>query len=442
MWTNLSEELSIYRFAPKGRFQQLSAFGRVKIILRAQLAGGTFIQKITKSLINKNLRLDAVDSSSSASNRVNATNDRGVDFMKKSNLWVVLVSLALFAMGCSRLGSRPDAQVASDVQSKINGDSNVPDKQLTINANNGTVTLTGTVSSEAAREAAANDAAQVNGVKTVVNDIQVAPASAADQQQTAQPQQQEQANNTPPPPVREERRPSPRTHVRSSSSNPSSSNSGDNGLRTTVPPSSSSGNSNSYESAQNNAPVAPPQPTPIPKITIPAGTQLNIRLNDEVSSEKAQVGDVFHGSISSPVTVDEQTVIPTTADVEGRVVEVKSAGRFAGQSVLTLELTKLTMNGKSYSLQTSQWTKSGNGRGKSTAAKVGGGAAVGAVLGGIFGGGKGAAIGAAAGAGAGTGVSAATKGQQIVLNPEAVIAFQLTNPITVTPGASRQAMNQ
>jgi hypothetical protein len=182
---------------------------------------------------------------------------------------------------------------------------------------------------------------------------------------------------------------------------------------------------------------------PLPqKVTVPSGTQLSVRLNDEVDSEKAQVGDVFHGTISAPVAIGEETVIPTTADVEGRVVDVKSAGRFAGQSVLTLELTKLTMNGKTYSLQTSQWTKSGNGRGKSTAAKVGGGAAVGAVLGGIFGGGKGAAIGAAAGAGAGTGVSAATKGQQIVLRPEAVIAFQLQNPITVTPGASRSAMNQ
>jgi hypothetical protein len=176
---------------------------------------------------------------------------------------------------------------------------------------------------------------------------------------------------------------------------------------------------------------------------VPAGTQISIRLNDEVNSEKAQVGDIFHGSISAPITIDEQTIIPTTADVEGRVVDVKSAGRFAGQSVLTLELTKLTMNGRSYNLQTSQWSKSGNGRGKSTAAKVGGGAAVGAVLGGIFGGGKGAAIGAAAGAGAGTGVSAATKGQQIILHPEGIIAFQLQSPITVTPGASsRPAMNQ
>ncbi|MBZ5491044.1 MAG: BON domain-containing protein [Acidobacteriia bacterium] len=361
----------------------------------------------------------------------------------KRNLSVVLIAMALLAASCSRIGSRTDAQVASDVQNKINGDSSIPDKQLNINANNGTVTLTGTVATDAARNAAANDAAQIEGVKTVVNNLEVAPASAANQNE----QPQEQASNNPPPPMREERRPSPSTRYRSSRSTPSrsaSNSGGDTGLRTTVPSSSSNGNASgsSYDSSQS---TAPPAPTPVPapqKVTVPSGTQLSIRLNDEVDSEKAQVGDVFHGSISAPVTVGEETAIPTTADVEGRVVEVKSAGRFAGQSVLTLELTKLTMNGRTYSLQTSQWTKSGNGRGKSTAAKVGGGAAVGAVLGGIFGGGKGAAIGAAAGAGAGTGVSAATKGQQIILKPEAVIAFQLQGPITVTPGASRSAMNQ
>jgi hypothetical protein len=363
----------------------------------------------------------------------------------KRNLSVVLIAMALLAASCSRVSSRPDAQVASDVQNKINADGTVPDKQLNINANNGVVTLTGTVASDAARNAAANDAAQIEGVKTVVNNLQVAPPTTA-ANQTAQ----NQEDTTPPPPAREERRPSPSRGYRSSrsSSNKSTANGGDNGLRTTVPADSSTGTSNSgsgnnsYDSAQS---TAPPAPTPVPlpqKITVPSGTQLSVRLNDEVDSEKAQVGDVFHGSISAPVAIGDQTAIPTTADVEGRVVEVKSAGRFAGQSVLTLELTKLTMGGKSYSLQTSQWTKSGNGRGKSTAAKVGGGAAVGAVLGGIFGGGKGAAIGAAAGAGAGTGVSAATKGQQIVLRPEAIIAFQLQGPITVTPGASKSAMNQ
>ena len=352
----------------------------------------------------------------------------------KKNFWVVLISLALLAAGCSK-GSHSDAQIASDVQNKINGDSNIPDKQLEINANGGIVTLNGNVSSDAARNAAANDAAQVAGVKTVVNNLQVLPSATSNQ--TAPPPEQQADNNPPPaPPVRESR-PSPRGHDRGSSSRQASGgNSGNNGLRTTVP------STNNNDVAQNTTPPPPPAPTPTPKVTLPSGTQLSIRLTDELSSEKAQVGDVFHGSISAPITVDEQTVIPTTADVEGRVVDVKSAGRFAGGSVLTLELTKLTMNGRSYNLTTSQWTRSGNGRGKSTAAKVGGGAAVGAVLGGIFGGGKGAAIGSVAGAGAGTGVSAAGKGQQIVLQPESVIAFQLQNLITVTPSGSRPAMNQ
>jgi hypothetical protein len=374
----------------------------------------------------------------------------------KKNLCMILVSLVLFAVGCSRVADRTDAQVASEVTDKIKADSNVPDKQLNISANGGVVTLSGSVSSDAARNAASSDAGQVAGVKTVINNLQVAPASAANQPA----QTQEQASNSLPPsapaanpaaPVRDTRRPSPGTRQKNSrqsadSSDRNGADNRDNGLRNNDSASTNSGNTNSgnngNDSTQASAPPAPAAPPAPQKVTVPSGTQLSIRLNTEVNSETAQTGDVFHGSLSAPISIDDQTVLPTTADVEGRVVEVKSAGKFAGQSVLTLELTKLVMGGRSYNLQTDQWTKSGNSRGKSTAAKVGGGAAVGAILGGILGGGKGAAIGATAGAGAGTGVSAAGKGQQIILHPEQVIAFQLQNSVTVTPGANRPAMNQ
>jgi hypothetical protein len=375
----------------------------------------------------------------------------------KRNLWMILFSLALLAVGCSRVGDRTDAQVASEVTDKIKADSNVPDKQLNISANGGIVTLSGNVSSDAARNAASSDAAQIAGVKTVVNNLQVVPVSAANT--PVQPQGQASNNvpassaaANPPAPVRDMRRPSPRTREKNSRQSADSSdrngNDGDNrdnGSRSNDlannNPANNSGN-NGNDAAQSSAPPAPAAP-PVPqKVTVPSGTQLSVRLNTEVNSETAQTGDVFHGSLSAPISIDDQTVLPTTTDVEGRVVEVKSAGKFAGQSVLTLELTKLVMDGRSYNLQTNQWTKSGDSRGKSTAAKVGGGAAVGAILGGILGGGKGAAIGATAGAGAGTGVSAAGKGQQIILHPEQVIAFQLQNSLTVTPGASRPAMNQ
>jgi BON domain-containing protein len=340
---------------------------------------------------------------------------------------VVLIALAL-AAGCNR-ASRNDGQIANDIQSKINADNAVPDKQVTINATNGVVTLSGNVSSDAARNAAANDAAQVEGVKTVVNNLQVTPASA----QNTEPQQMEPEQPPAPEPSRPSaRKPAPRRY-----------SSGDSGLRTTVPPTGASTASNAPTDTYNNNQAAntPPPPAAPQPVTIPSGTQISIRLNDELNSEKAQIGDVFHGSISTPIQIDGRTVVPSTADVEGRVVDVKSAGRFAGQSDLVIELTRLHMNGKSYTLATDRWSKQGSARGKATAAKVGGGAALGAIIGGIVGGGKGAAIGAAAGAGAGTGVSAATKGQQIILKPETVLNFQLQNSISVLPGASRQAMN-
>jgi len=135
----------------------------------------------------------------------------------KRYLSVVVVSLVLFAAGCSRLGigGHTDAQVTVDVQSKIIGDSNVPDKQLTISASNGVVTLSGNVSSDFARNAAANDAAQVAGVKTVVNNLQVTP-TVATSVPPIQPQPQEIASNSPAPvppaPSPREMRPSPRKY--------------------------------------------------------------------------------------------------------------------------------------------------------------------------------------------------------------------------------------
>jgi hypothetical protein len=158
-----------------------------------------------------------------------------------------------------------------------------------------------------------------------------------------------------------------------------------------------------------------------------------VRLNDQLDSERNQVGDTFHGSLSTPIVMNGETVVPSGADVVGRVADVKSAGRFAGNSVLTLELTSLSVNGKTYNIQTNQWSRQGKGEGKNTATKVGVGTVAGAVLGGLIGGGKGAAIGAAGGAGAGTGVAAAKKGQQIKLGPEAVLNFQTINVLTVIP---------
>jgi BON domain len=337
---------------------------------------------------------------------------------------ILMLALGLTVLaGCSRKPS--DAQVASEIQNKIYSDSAIHGRQIEVQTANGVVTLSGDVSSDTERAAAASDAATIEGVKTVVNNLQVKEAEVSH-------------------PTRPARRMTPKP----SSGEPSKlymSDSNRDGHRRA-----------SENDAQNNGagalvaddtqPVAssdqttppPPAPGPPKKVKLPAGTQLVIRLNEPLDSERNQIGDSFHGSLSDPIVLDGETVVPSGAEVVGRVTDVKSAGRFAGNSVLTLELTSLSVSGKTYNIQTNRWSRAGNGEGKNTATKVGAGTAAGAILGGIIGGGKGAAIGAAAGAGAGTGVAASKKGQQIQLPAEAVLNFQTVNALTVTPQSGNE----
>ena len=335
-------------------------------------------------------------------------------------VFIVVLSLA-FVVGCSHKIERSDAQVASDVQNKIYSDAGIQSRQISVQAASGVVTLSGDVNSDVERTAAANDAGSIDGVKTVINNLQVQQAQAAPPPAPVQPQPAQK-----PTPAKKN---TPETKNRRHHKGVSEpDNSGMDAQNMQPPPVETP-----QETAPPPAPAPPPPPPPPAKVTIPAGTQLSVRLNDPLDSERNQVGDSFHGSLSTPIVLDGETVIPSGADVVGRVANVQSAGRFAGNSLLTLELTSVSVNGRTYNIQTNQWSRQGKGEGKNTATKVGVGTVAGAVLGGIIGGGKGAAIGAASGAGAGTGVAAAKKGEQIKLGPEAVLNFQIINALTVTP---------
>ena len=190
----------------------------------------------------------------------------------------------------------------------------------------------------------------------------------------------------------------------------------------------------------------PPPPPPPKRLIIDQGTQLSIRLVDPIDSEKNQTGDTFHATLNTALTSDGEEAVPVGADLTGHLVDVKSAGKFKGQSVVVLQLDSLTSGGKTYNLQTDQYRKQGSSRGKNTAEKVGGGAIIGGIIGAIAGGGKGAAIGSAAGAGVGAGAQEVSKSQQIKLPSETVLNFTLQAPITVvqarSPDANRPKLSE
>jgi outer membrane lipoprotein SlyB len=349
----------------------------------------------------------------------------------KKVFWALTLICALLVAGCNRTStsaSRSDAEVASDVQSKINGDSAISSKAITVNSTNGTVTLSGNVANDTERLAASNDASAVPGVKQVVNNLTVGSGSSPIA-----------AVNEPYNPPASTSTNLPSNQNKPSRSSRASSTRG-SGKPVTGGASQSSFGANSTSAGSNlGTPATPPAPV---TVTVPSGTNLVVYLNDGLSSETANEGDRFSGTLGEPIYVNDQVAVPKNAQVSGRVVSAKGAAKFKGNSELVLELSSLSYGGHNYHINSNQWAKQGAGRGKNTAAKVGGGAALGAIIGGIAGGGKGAAIGAGAGAAAGTGVQAITKGEKIELKPESMLQFTLQAPVTVTPSATENSGRQ
>ena len=182
---------------------------------------------------------------------------------------------------------------------------------------------------------------------------------------------------------------------------------------------------------------APPPPqalaAPNGMITIPAGQSILVRMIDGVDSAKNHVGDIFHASLETDLNVNDALVAKKGTDVYGRLAEAQQAGHLSGSAELQLELTRIVIDGKDYPLVSSDYTLQGKGRGKNTAEKVGGGAALGAIIGAIAGGGRGAAIGAGVGGAAGGTVQVLTRGQQVKVPSETLLEFRLQQPASVTP---------
>jgi hypothetical protein len=362
--------------------------------------------------------------------------------MKTSSQILSSCALALIlisGLGCAK--KLDDAKMSSNIQSKFSQDSGLASKQLTVQANNGVVTLSGTVENAAQRDAAGRQAASEPGVKTVINNLQIGAAVPESSQPAAESEATNAPEIKPEPAVVAKKTPKSRS-THKTRSNPDQDSSMQEAANN-EPPVTSSAPPPPVANV-STIPATPPPPPAPKRLIIDQGTQLAVRLIDPIDSEKNQTGDTFHATLNASLTSDGQEAVPAGVEVTGHLVDVKSAGKFKGQSEVVLQLDTLTSGGKTYDLQTDQYRKQGSSRGKNTAAKVGGGAAIGSIIGAIAGGGKGAAIGAAAGAGVGGGVQAATKGQQIKLPSETVLNFTLQAPVTVIqqPGSSRPKLSE
>jgi hypothetical protein len=296
-----------------------------------------------------------------------------------------LLSLACLCLAGCGPKAVSDQTLATDIQAKLYADQAAKSANVKIAVNHGVVTLTGDAPSSDVALEVVNVANGVSGIKRLDNQLKIAPASAA----------------APMPPM-PETTPAPAA----------------------APPAQPPQNMQ----APPPAPAASPGPV---SITVPAGTDIGVRMIDSISSKTNATGQTFRASLAEPLTVDGETIIPAGAPVSVLLAEAKGAGRIKGNSELEVRAVSIERHGHAYNIETNVKEEVGKGRGKQTAIRSGVGAAAGAIIGALAGGGKGAAIGSLAGGGAGAGFQLATHGQQVSIPSETVLTFRLQAPLLV-----------
>jgi hypothetical protein len=226
-------------------------------------------------------------------------------------------------------------------------------------------------------------------------------------------------------------------------------------VTTTVTPANGTGTvpANTPATAGGVAPVAPgqvdssgqpaagtapaPGAAPIVRpadVNIAAGTNLTIRINQHISVKTSHAGDRFSGEVVDPVVGENnQVVIPKGSPVSGVVVASHRRGHFKGSSILELRLTYLTLNGTRYALDTSDLTQTKKGKGKRSAAFIGGGTGLGMLVGGVATGGVGLLVGGLVGAGGGTALGGLTGNRDIEIPAESIVRFKLADNLVVQP---------
>jgi hypothetical protein len=191
----------------------------------------------------------------------------------------------------------------------------------------------------------------------------------------------------------------------------------------------------------NAANPAPAKPAPQPALVLPRGTRLQVRLNQTIDVKHSESGDRFSGVLAEPVVEGNTVAVPSGSAASGEVLVAHKRGHFKGKSVLALTLTRLEVNGAIYRIDTSNLARTKKGKGKRSAAFIGGGAGMGMLIGGLATGGVGLLVGGLAGGGAGALGAAFTGNSDLSIPSESVVTFRLQDALTLSPETQVSQVN-
>jgi hypothetical protein len=187
-----------------------------------------------------------------------------------------------------------------------------------------------------------------------------------------------------------------------------------------------------------NRAASSPSPSPAPsnstrsssssRMDIPVGTELDVRLQQSLSSATAAVEDRFEATTLVDLKEGDRVMIPAGSVMRGVISSVTKTTRVERKGSLTVAFDQVRMNGRDYPIRgtVSQAIESEGIKGETT--KIGAGAGVGMIIGGILGGVKGALAGILIGGG---GTIAATEGKDVELAAGTVLRVRLDSGLNL-----------
>jgi hypothetical protein len=160
---------------------------------------------------------------------------------------------------------------------------------------------------------------------------------------------------------------------------------------------------------------------------IPVDTELDVRLQQELSSETAMVEDRFEATTVVDLFQNDRLVVPAGSRLRGVVSAVDRASRTDRRGSLTVTFDQLTVGGRTYDIRATVVEALEAGI-SGEVGKIGAGAGIGAIIGGILGGAKGAIAGILIGAG---GTVLATEGNDVDLPVGTIMRIRFDSPVRV-----------
>lgn len=361
------------------------------------------------------------------------------------------IAQAPAAAKASTSGQMPDAQIEANVLKGLAGAPDLANQSIATTTVYGTVTLTGTVASEAMRAEAETIASKAAGVQKVVDEVTLGTAQAVSSPDQAESQPLLQSDGTMAPAPSAQNAPEPGSTSSSDGSSSQQIVTAQPQQQGPPPPPAYGPSGMQYrrpypaQRFTNAPPQQPGEGYPAQQaglnVTIPSGVPVRIRINQALNSGVTKAGTEFDGVVVNDVIADGAVAIPRGASVQGVVVGAKKSGVLLGRGELSLQLTQVTLGARSYPIVSDVWSHHGGDKTIQTVNSTAVGGGVGALFGALAGGGAGAAIGAGVGGALGLGSSAASGSGQLFVPSEGLLTFHIAQPTTVAT-VSQEEMNR